>query len=99
MQRAVLMVRRTVVAQDGRRLASDPRTEFESDARFSNPGIARDDHHLAPAPLCKGPAVKQDLYLLIPPDQRQGARAQRMEAARNSAGPHHLPGLDRLRKA
>ena len=69
---AVLMMRRTEIAQPGVRLADEPLHEGLSDARFSDPGLAADQHDLPVATVGLRPAAQQQVDLLVPADQRRG---------------------------
>jgi hypothetical protein len=55
-KRAIGVLRRTEIAQPYVRLDGDTLQECCSEPRFSDPGLAGQQHHLTLAVLCSGPA-------------------------------------------
>ena len=98
-QRAALMLRGAIVAQQQRRIRPYPAGEFESHARLADTGVAAHDHHLPGPALCQGPAIQQRRHLFVAADERQVARAQGLEAACHLARPQRLPRLHGPREA
>ena len=81
-------------------LTLQARAQLAHDARFADPGFAREQHHLPFATLRQLPAVKQQAELVLAPDQRgQAGRVHRLEAALGGADADHPPGPDWLGEA
>ena len=56
--------------------------------RFADPGLAREEHHLAFAGLCSRPAPKQQFRFFVSSDEGgEAARVQGFEAALHRARP------------
>ena len=63
------------------RLAGETLAERAGDAGLADPGLAREQHHLALAVAGLLPTVEQERDLLLAPDQRQEAGRARLEPA------------------
>ena len=85
-QRAVGVMRRAVVAERRVRLVAQAPAQGPEQARLADPGLAREQHHLAVAIPGPGPALQQDAELVLAPDQRGEMLAvQRVEPALRAA--------------
>src|SRR5579872_1727416 len=94
MQRTVLMVRRTEVAQSSVRFAYKPLQRGGSDTRLADAWFGREQDDLTLAALCSLPASVQQLDLFLATDQRrQSGRMERLEPSFNGAGTDHPPCL------
>ena len=61
--------------------------------RFAYTGLAGEEHYLAFAGLCFGPAPQQQFKFFFPPDESsQSSRVQRLEAILNRTRPQRGPG-------
>ena len=91
---------RAVVAERGVRLVAEALAQRPDHARLADPGLAREQHHLAVAVLGPGPALEQDAELVLAPDQRREMLAmQRLEAAFGATLALDPPGGERLGEA
>src|SRR6516225_5410638 len=97
-ERALLVVRRTEIAQSRVRFARDPIGKGHQQTRFADPGLARDQHYLSFAGLRLMPAQHQQVKLFVAPYQGCGLRAQRLEAADDAALADNAPGALRFGK-
>jgi len=96
-QRAVLVVRRTEIAQPEMRLAAEPLFQRRCNARLANAGLAGDQHELAVAGLGARPAEQKQVDLIVAADKWGQCRsAQRLKTALDTALSQHLPAADRL---
>ncbi len=92
-ERGVLVMRRTEIAQMMIGLFVQPLCERRGYAGFADPGFARQQHYLAFSILCALPSPQQKFEFLAPTDERcRRGCAQCLEPARDRAGPQHLPG-------
>ena len=82
------------------RLVAEALAQRPEHARLADPGLAREQHHLAVAVLGPGPALEQDAELVLAPDQRREMLAvQRLEAALGATLAFDPPGGERLGEA
>ena len=81
------------------RLALEPLAEGAGDAGLADPGLAREQHHLALAVAGLLPAVEQERDLLLAPDQRRQAGRARLETAADRALAEHAPRPHRRRRS
>ena len=87
-KRAVGMLRRAEIAQARVRLAGEAFQQRGREPRFADAGLAGEQHHLAFARLCPGPAPQQQFEFFFPPDEcGQAGRVQRLEAALDRTRP------------
>ena len=95
-KRAVGVLRGAEIAQARVRLASETFSKRGRETRFSDTGLAGEQHDLAFALLRPRPAPQQQLEFFFAPDEGgQAARMQRLEAACDGTWPQHRPGLHR----
>ena len=80
-ERGVDVVGRALVVQPHVRLALEALAEGAGDAGLADPGLAREQHHLALAVAGLLPTVEQERHLLLAPDQRRQAGRARLEPA------------------
>ena len=96
-KRAVSVLRGAEVAQARVRLGSEAFQQRGREPRFSDTGLAGEQHHLAFTGLCPRPAPKQQFEFFFPPDQRgQTRRVQCLKAAFRRTRPQRRPGSHRL---
>ena len=99
-QRTGLVIRRALVRESEMGLGGDALAQLPHEARLADPGLAREQHHLALAVLRLPPAAQQQRDLLLAPDQRGQARGlARLEAALGTTLTFDLPGAERLGEA
>jgi hypothetical protein len=97
MQRAVGVVGRAEVPERDLRPAGHLLAQRPQQARFADPRLAGDQHHLAVALPGPGQALHQHRQLVLAPDQRrQALPVQGLETALGGAVTQHPPGPDRL---
>ena len=97
---AVRVLRRAEIARARVRLGRKTFHERSGQPRFADAGFAREQHHLAFAAPCQGPAPRQQPGLFVPSDQRrQATRMQGVEAAFHRAEAQRRPGPCRLGNA
>src|SRR3954451_722095 len=98
-ERGVGIVGRALMPEGDVRLAGEPLAERAGDAGLADPGLAREQHHLALAVAGLLPTVEQECDLLLAPNQRKEAARARLEAAADPALAEHAPRPDHLGKA
>ena len=99
-ERALPMMRRTKISQAGVRLAANLLVECSRETRFTDPGLAREQHHLALTSFGPLPPTQQQLDFLFAADKRrEGGGVQRLKSAVDCAFAHYSPGAHRLREA
>ena len=85
-KRAILMVRRTEIAQSRMRLAREPVVQHAHQTRLADAGLAASTAPPDPRRYRPLPPTQQQLDFLFAPDERrQGLAAQRLEAAHDTA--------------
>jgi hypothetical protein len=78
------------------RFGSETFQQLGREPRFTDPGLAADQDHLAFAGLCPGPAPQQEFGLFLPPDEGgQAGRMHRLETALHGTRPQRRPGPHR----
>ena len=82
---AVLVVRRTEIAQPMVRLLRDVLFQGLGQPRFADTGLGGDQHDPSIAGFGLVPTAQQELDLFVTPDERYAARAQSLEATRYDA--------------
>ncbi len=92
-ERAVGVLRRAEIAQARVRLAGEAFQKRGREPRFADAGLAGEQHHLAFAGLCLGPAPQQQFEFFFPSDEGgQAGRVHRLEAAFHRTRPQRRPG-------
>ena len=95
-KRAVGVLRRAEIAQTCVRLVGEAFQQCGREPRFADPGLAGQEHHLAFAGLCPGPAPQQQFEFFFAPDEGgQAAAMQRLEPALHRTRPQRRPGARR----
>jgi hypothetical protein len=97
-QRARHMVRRAEIAQPHVRHTGQPLDQRGADPRFPDPGLASQHHDLALALLRLFPAAKQQIDLLLPPNQRYLLRVERLEPVLRGALAQNFVRVYRIRE-
>ena len=88
---AVGMVRGTVQRQARRALSHHTLGQRAHQARFANPRLAAEQHHLAQTVAGLGPALQQQRHLRLPAHQGgEPAGGGHVQATLRGAFPHHL---------
>src|SRR4051794_24933385 len=80
------------------RFGGNPFGQRLSQPRFAHTWLSRDQYHLAVAGLDLRPVAQQQFDLLLTPDQRREARAQRLELPERAVLRDHLPSWHWLRQ-
>jgi hypothetical protein len=97
-QRAVGVMRRTVLAHRDVRFVLEPRVKRERNVRLADTGLAGEHHRATLAKPGLMPAPQQHLDFLVAPDRRrQPGLVLRFETAFHFGRRQHLPGWYRLR--
>ena len=91
MERAILVMWRTEIAQPSRRLASDALGQRLGEARLAYPWLSCKQHNAALASLGLPPAPKQQIELLGAADQRRLGATKRSKPAFNTTLADHAP--------
>src|SRR5262249_47737221 len=92
-ERTVLVIGRAEKTQAKMRLSLKALLQCRSEARFTQPGFARDQHNLAIAGLGAYPSPQQQVDFFIAAYQRgQRRSAQCLDPACDGARAQHLPG-------
>ena len=87
-KRAVRVLRGTKVAQARVRLGGEVFKQRGREPRFPDTRFAGNEHDLAFARFCPGPAPKKQFEFFFPPDERaQTSRVQCVEATFDATGP------------
>src|SRR6516162_6646586 len=91
-QRTILIVRRTKIAQSRVRLALDMLRQRRGQPRLANARLTGDQHQPPVTALRLLPAPQQKVELLVAADQRRDPRTQCLKAADDPALAEHTPG-------
>ena len=92
------MVRPAEITQPDMRITLDALRQRRAEARFANPRLPRDQHHVPLAGFRLLPAAQQEVELFIAPDERGSLGAKRLETTQHAALTDDTPSALRFGK-